>query len=1113
MFRGELEAAGDPVVHDLALEASQQRKHRSALIRPRKDGTRPHHSRTAVLQRSMHSASFRPIAADRSLVSIEASPRNLHSVTPQPRAGPLPSPALERRTSMFYRHRFASASAGGFHSGGAVSVLHTGGAQSAIGMQSDVVLDRPDRPPDRSQSYLRHAGPHSPSLSQHAVFGGHARGAELFETTSFGGYDAFHGESFADIPDGAGGEERRAPRERHKEAAQTLAQTCRARCWTCLARVPFGGCATLEGTFLVVLLVLALLVLIGASTVTGYATSRWPRSLKDEQNILFFLMLGLWGLFVALIVLTVLLCVLSSKLQVDFSGYPKLALQDAPGAPQAPLRGDLLALGGRWLVDAEGRAVIPRGVNFTGGCKMPLVPDGLTHLPGGLSAEPGGVSFVGRPVPLDKADEHFARLRAWGLTFLRLLVTWEAVEHAGPGKYDEEYLAYLVSFVRKAHEYGISVFVDPHQDCWSRWTGGDGAPGWTLEAAGFDLQSLDSSGAAMTHQAHGDPFPKMAWVSNYSRLACCTMFTIFWAGDTYAPQRKAPDGGSLQDFLQRHFVHAMLHIARALRHEPNVVGFETLNEPSPGWAGREAGIDKWGFPPVGFMSGPRLCPLDAMAAGAGMTIESDVWAEPLCYSGRVNINPHGKCAWLGGPENCVWRQHGVWQPVGPPGQQKAQLLKPDHFRRKADGTPYKFMEEFFEPFLNRFKEAILSVIPDALIFVESPIWLEFDGEVRAPTGFPPEKLAEGVIWAPHYYDGITLLTKNFRRWCTIDEQHLPVFGGRDAVQKSFARVVESHRCHADEVGETGIPSIIGETGVPMDMCDGAAYRDGDFSTQCLAIDTVISAIESCHLPFTLWCYTPENTNKHGDGWNGEDFSIWSKDQQSDPADLHSGGRVLPAVCRPYAIRTAGEPISVSFEPFKPDRRWEYRFSTKDLEPIPAPTVIFVPQYQYMYPEQLVVHISDGAWEINWDIQQLLWVTDPKVTDHHITIRRNWMVDPPKKRPPKRDQPTRPSLPYGHTGGISLAEVMRSRMDMTVSADRIQSSPGTDRQSPAHEVGSRAVGMNAMGSGGLVTLLGASDDDIPRDMTMPARPNRLSPHGTVPTLTTEGTQSPEGGSPF
>ena len=62
------------------------------------------------------------------------------------------------------------------------------------------------------------------------------------------------------------------------------------------------------------------------------------------------------------------------------------------------------------------------------------------------------------------------------MNFLRFLVTWEAVEHDGPGIYDEAYLDYIEAIAAKAGEYGLSLFVDPHQDAWSRWTGGDGAP-------------------------------------------------------------------------------------------------------------------------------------------------------------------------------------------------------------------------------------------------------------------------------------------------------------------------------------------------------------------------------------------------------------------------------------------------------------------------------------------------------------------------------------------------------------------------------------------------------------------------------------------------------------
>ena len=127
------------------------------------------------------------------------------------------------------------------------------------------------------------------------------------------------------------------------------------------------------------------------------------------------------------------------------------------------------------LVDTEGRTVLLRGMNLGAGSKIPSTPDGATHLRDGFSLH-REVSFLDRPLRAADADEHLERLLSWGFTHLRLGLTWEAVEHAGPGVYDTAFLDWITDLVERAGRHGMSVQVDPHQDVWSRFTGGDGAP-------------------------------------------------------------------------------------------------------------------------------------------------------------------------------------------------------------------------------------------------------------------------------------------------------------------------------------------------------------------------------------------------------------------------------------------------------------------------------------------------------------------------------------------------------------------------------------------------------------------------------------------------------------
>ncbi len=80
-----------------------------------------------------------------------------------------------------------------------------------------------------------------------------------------------------------------------------------------------------------------------------------------------------------------------------------------------------------------GRSVLTlRGLNVGGNTKQPSNPDTPSHIRDGFLENGDHVSFVGRPFPLQDADQHLARIKGYGYNVIRFLVTWEAIEHAGP---------------------------------------------------------------------------------------------------------------------------------------------------------------------------------------------------------------------------------------------------------------------------------------------------------------------------------------------------------------------------------------------------------------------------------------------------------------------------------------------------------------------------------------------------------------------------------------------------------------------------------------------------------------------------------------------------------
>jgi len=617
---------------------------------------------------------------------------------------------------------------------------------------------------------------------------------------------------------------------------------------------------------------------------------------------------------------------------------------------------------GSHFVEEHGRRVMLHGVNLGGSSKVPFKPDGATYIREGFF-DHRNVSFVGHPFPLDQADEHLGRLKEWGFNFLRLLVTWEAIEHAGPGIYDDEYLDYLVKVVKKAGEYGFNLFIDPHQDVWSRFSGGDGAPGWTFEAVGFDISHFVEAGAAIVHATHPGPYPRMIWFSNTNKLACATMFTLFFAGNDFAPQVLV-GGEPIQEYLQRHYFNAIQQVALRLKDQPNVIGYDTMNEPSSGYIGWKDLNSTRGA--VNLAVSPT--PYQSMLLGEGLSQEVDFWSLRLASikkTGMRRLNESSQRVWLPGYE-CVWKQHGVWDfdTSGVP-----HLLLPDYFT-KVNGQPVHFTQDYYQVFNNRFASVINRAHPGTLIFIEPE------------AGVPPYERGEqdfkDIVYAPHWYDAFVLVKKEYVPFIGVNNHTRRVVIS-PSIRHSYKKQLASLKSYADhQLG--GVPFVLGEFGIPFDLHEKQAYQTGNFHIQVKALQRSMKAVEDNLLDYTLWNYTPDNTNLHGDLWNDEDLSIYSPNQRSDPRDINSGGRGLQAVVRPYPIITSGELLQASFNPYR--RQFKMKFRQDPV--IPAPTEVFVPNYQY--PHGYSIKVSDGRYEIKRSEQLLLYWPGKELTIHTIKIK-------------------------------------------------------------------------------------------------------------------------------
>jgi len=151
-------------------------------------------------------------------------------------------------------------------------------------------------------------------------------------------------------------------------------------------------------------------------------------------------------------------------------------------------------------------------------------------------------------------DAFFDKFKEKGFNILRLGFGWNVVEPK-PVKYNEEFLDAIGVILDKCAEKEVFVYLDIHQDCYSSFCYGNGAPAW----------------ATLTGKYKPRP-AKFVWAELYFRSkAVHQAFDNFWTNRQYK-----------DTCLQDYYAGMWRHIAEKFKDKPALFGFDFMNEPYPG---------------------------------------------------------------------------------------------------------------------------------------------------------------------------------------------------------------------------------------------------------------------------------------------------------------------------------------------------------------------------------------------------------------------------------------------------------------------------------------------------------------------------------------------------
>ncbi len=201
---------------------------------------------------------------------------------------------------------------------------------------------------------------------------------------------------------------------------------------------------------------------------------------------------------------------------------------DFGAVPTIPTEGGLTT-SGDWLTNSDGQVVLLHGLNEV-----------YKVAPG----EPSANGF---------SNDDAAFLAQNGFNAVRVGVIWSYLEPE-PGVFDTAYLNSIEQTVQTLGNHGIYSIIDFHQDAYSSAFGGEGAPDWATITEGAANPSLP-----FPYNEFFNPAEQQAWDSLWNNA-------------------DASNGIGLED----NYSQMLQHVAGAFNGNPNVAGFELINEPSPG---------------------------------------------------------------------------------------------------------------------------------------------------------------------------------------------------------------------------------------------------------------------------------------------------------------------------------------------------------------------------------------------------------------------------------------------------------------------------------------------------------------------------------------------------